>query len=78
MTIFQDIGNRAGKYLNDANWVNAVDHYGKIPAMDSLYGSLHTGKYDAGDTFALVAFDSKLPPDGNWRYLTPVEDVAGG
>jgi ABC-type branched-subunit amino acid transport system substrate-binding protein len=77
-TLLGDIGNRVGKYLNDANWVNTVDHYGKIPAMDSLYGSLHTGKYDAGDTFALVAFDSKLPPDGNWRYVTPVEDVPGG
>jgi hypothetical protein len=43
--------------------------------MDSLYGSLHTGKYDAGDTFALVAFDSKIGPEGDWRYLTPVEDV---
>ena len=77
-TLLEDIGNRVGKYLNDANWMNAVDNYGKIPAMDSQYGSLHTGKYDAGDTFALVQFDSKLPPDGNWRYLTPVEDVPGG
>jgi len=77
-TLLRDIGDRVGKYLNDANWVNVVDHYGQIPAMDSQYGSLHTGKYDAGDTFALVAFDSTLPPDGNWRYLTPVEDVPGG
>lgn len=75
LTLFQDIADRVGKYLDDANWVNVVDHYGNIPAMDSLYGSLHAGKYDAGDTFALVAFDSKIGPEGDWRYLTPVEDV---
>ena len=78
LTLFQDIADRVGTYLNDANWINTVDHYGNIPTMDSQYGSLHTGKYDAGDTFALVAFDSKIGPVGDWRYLTPVEDVPGG
>ena len=45
--------------------------------MQSIYGSIHAGKYDADDTFALVAFDSSIPPEGDWRYLTPVEDVSG-
>ncbi|HTD49406.1 MAG TPA: ABC transporter substrate-binding protein, partial [Acidimicrobiia bacterium] len=30
LTMLHDIGERVGTYLNDANWVNAVDHYGTI------------------------------------------------
>ena len=75
LTMFHDIGERAGKYLNNDNWINAVNNYGKIRVMVVKYGSLHTGKYDADDTFALVAFDSSIPPEGDWRYLTLVEDV---
>jgi ABC-type branched-subunit amino acid transport system substrate-binding protein len=78
LTMLHDIGERVGTYLNDANWVNAVDHYGTIRVMSALYGSLHVGKYDAGDTFALVAYDHTVGPVGNWRYLTPVQDVPGG
>jgi ABC-type branched-subunit amino acid transport system substrate-binding protein len=78
LTMLHDIGERAGKYLNNANWINAVNSYGKINIMVAEYGSLHTGKYDADDTFALVKFDSKIPPEGDWSYLTPVEDVPGG
>ncbi len=78
LTMFHDIAERVGKYLNTDNWRNVVDHYGKIRVMDSFYGSIHAGKYDADDTFALVAFDSSIPPVGNWRYLTDVQDVPGG
>jgi ABC-type branched-subunit amino acid transport system substrate-binding protein len=78
LTMFHDIAEHVGTYLNDPNWVNAVDHYGKIRDMQSLYGSLHTGKYDADDTFALVAFDHTIGKRGNWRYVTPVEDTPGG
>ena len=76
--MFKDIAEKAGPYLNDANWVKAVDNYGTIPVMDAEYGSIHTGKYDAGDTFALVAWDHSIGKEGDWRYLTPVEDVSGG
>lgn len=78
LTMFHDIGARAGKYLNNANWVNAVDNFGKIRDMQSLYASLHTGKYDADDTFALVAYDHTIGALGNWRYLTKVQDTPGG
>lgn len=78
LTMFQDIAGRVGRYLNNANWINVVNHYGKIRNMQSLYGSIHAGKYDSDDTFALVKWDQTIPPTGNWRYLTPVEDVAGG
>jgi len=46
--------------------------------MQSFYGSIHAGKYDADDTFALVAYDSSIPPQGDWKYLTDVTDVSGG
>jgi hypothetical protein len=78
LTMFRDVAERAGKYLNNANWINAVNNYGTIPVMSSRSGSLHQGKYDADDTAALVAFDTSIPPEGDWRYLTPVQDVAGG
>jgi hypothetical protein len=41
------------------------------------WASLHTGKYDSNDTFALVAFDSDAGTTGDWKALTPVEDIAG-
>ena len=53
ITMLHDIGERAGKYLNDENWINAVNNYGSIRTMSSKYGSIHTGKYDADDTYAL-------------------------
>ena len=77
LTMFHDIGERAGSYLNNASWVDAVDTFGKIRDMQSLYASLHTGKYDADDTFALVAYDHTVGSLGNWRYLTKVEDTPG-
>lgn len=77
LTIFKQIGDRVGKYLNDENWRNVVDHFGKIPVMQQIYGSIHAGKYDANDTFGLVSFDPTIPPEGDWKYLTPVEDVSG-
>jgi hypothetical protein len=75
--MFHDIGEKVGKYLNNANWINAVNNYGKIRVMVVKYGSLHTGKYDADDTAALVKFDSSIKPQGDWDYLSPVEDVSG-
>jgi ABC-type branched-subunit amino acid transport system substrate-binding protein len=77
LTMFKQIGDRVGQYLNNDNWRNVVDHFGKIPVMQSLYGSIHAGKYDADDTFGLVTFDPTIPPEGDWKYLTPVEDVSG-
>jgi ABC-type branched-subunit amino acid transport system substrate-binding protein len=77
LSMFHDIGERVGKYLNSENWRNVVDHFGKIRLLNSLYGSIHAGKYDANDTFALVAYDSSIPPVGNWRYLTEVKDLGG-
>jgi hypothetical protein len=75
---FQEIGNRVGKNLNDANWVRTVNHYGAIRDVGAgQYASLHTGKYDDNDTFRLEQFNSTLGPKGDWKPLTPLEDVPG-
>jgi hypothetical protein len=31
------------------------------------WASLHTGKYDANDTFGLAAFDSSTGTTGDWK-----------
>jgi hypothetical protein len=76
LTLFQEIGNRVGKNLNDKNWVHTVDHYGPIRDYGAgQYASLHTGKYDDNDTFRLEEFDSKLGPQGEFKAMTKLEDV---
>jgi hypothetical protein len=76
LTLFQEIGDRVGKNLNDKNWIHAVDHYGPIRDYGAgQYASLHTGKYDDNDTFRLEEFDSKLGPQGEFKALTKLEDV---
>jgi ABC-type branched-subunit amino acid transport system substrate-binding protein len=78
MSLFDDIATKAGKNLNDATWVNAVNHYGEIVNRGSgQYSSLHTGKYDVDDSFHLQSFDSSIKPDGDWKSLTPVENITG-
>ncbi len=78
VTMFHDIATKAGPYLNDADWVNAVNHYGPITDRGAgQYASLRVGKYDANDTFRLEAFDSSIPPTGNWKPLTPLENITG-
>jgi hypothetical protein len=77
VTMFQDIATRIGKDLNIANWTTTVNNFGPIQVMNTDFASLHTGKYDADDTYGLVQFDSNLKPIGDWRHLTPIEDVSG-
>jgi len=77
VTMFATIAKRVGKNLNNANWISTVNNFGPIPIMNTDYASLHTGKYDADDTFGLVAFDPNIPPIGQWRHVTPTEDVSG-
>ncbi len=78
MSMFHDIAAKAGKNLNNATWVNAVNHYGEIVNRGSgQFSSLHTGKYDVDDSFHLQSFDSSIKPDGDWKSLTPVENITG-
>jgi ABC-type branched-subunit amino acid transport system substrate-binding protein len=76
---FETIAAKAGKTLDNSTWKKAVDTMGPMDAQLVLgkWASLHKGKYDANDTFGLVAFDSSVGTTGDWKALTPVEDVAG-
>jgi ABC-type branched-subunit amino acid transport system substrate-binding protein len=78
LSLFKDVATKAGKYLNAANWVHAVNTFGTITNRGGgPYASLHTGKYDFDDTFLLQEFDPTIKPDGNWKALTPYENVPG-
>jgi ABC-type branched-subunit amino acid transport system substrate-binding protein len=79
ITMFRDIATRVGPNLNNANWQTTVDHFGRIDNRGSgLFSSLHKGKYDAEDNFRLETFDSSSGARGDWRALTPVQNVPGG
>ena len=76
-TFFATIAKRVGKYLNNANWVNTVDNFGPIDDTSTIYASIHRGKYDADDTYGLVAYDPSIGADGDWSHVTPAENVSG-
>ena len=75
VTMFQDIAEHIGKHLNNANWTSTVNDLGPVKVMNTDFATLHAGKYDADDTFGLVAFDPGIAPKGDWRHVTPTENV---
>jgi len=78
LTMFHDIGERVGKYLNNTNWQYTVDHFGPITNRGSgPYSSLTAGKYSADDNWRLQVWDSSIPPSGNWKGITKLEDITG-
>jgi len=78
MTMFHDIGQRVGQYLNNTNWVYTVDNFGPITNRGSgPYSSLHTGKYSADDNWRLQSFDPTLGQEGLWKPITPLQDITG-
>ncbi len=74
---FAEIAQKVGQYLNNDNWVRTVDTFGPIDDVGTLYASIHAGKYDADDTYGLVAFDPTIGEAGDWRHVTPVQNVSG-
>jgi hypothetical protein len=78
VTMFKLIADRVGKNLNIANWTAAVNNFGPINVPSTSYASLHAGKYDADDTYGLVAYDPTIGAAGDWKQLTPVRNVSGG
>jgi hypothetical protein len=76
-SFFATIAKKVGPYLNADNWVRTVDNFGPIDDTSTLYASVHKGKYDADDTYGLVAFDPTVGAAGDWRHVTPVQDVTG-
>ena len=77
-TMFADIAKHVGKNLNNTNWTNTVNTFGPVKVMNTDCASLHAGKYDADDTYGLVAFDPTIKPNGDWKHVTPTENVSGG
>ncbi|MDQ1382336.1 MAG: hypothetical protein QOJ71_3055 [Actinomycetota bacterium] len=76
-TFFATIARRVGPFLNDTNWVNTVNDFGAIDDTSTIYASIHEGKYDADDTYGLVAYDPKVGDAGDWKHVTPVQNVSG-
>jgi ABC-type branched-subunit amino acid transport system substrate-binding protein len=78
VNFFATIAERVGPDLNNDNWVRTVDNFGPVDDTSTVYASLHKGKYDADDTYGLVAYDHTIGDAGDWRRITPVQDVGGG
>jgi hypothetical protein len=76
-TFFATIAKRVGNSLNDANWVKTVNDFGAIDDTSTIYASIHRGKYDADDTYGLVAYDPTVGDAGDWKHVTPVQNVSG-
>jgi hypothetical protein len=77
VTMFRLIAARVGKNLNNANWTATVNNFATIDIPSTDFASLHTGKYDADDTYGLVAYDPTIGEAGDWKQLTPVKNVSG-
>ncbi len=75
--MFATIATRVGPGLNNENWTRTVNTFGPIDVTSTIYASLHDGKYDADDTYGLVAYDPTIPETGDWHAVTPVQDVSG-
>src|SRR5207244_2666844 len=56
---------------------DAVNNKVNTPLVGSSAGTLHTDKYDANDAYALVAFDPTAGTSGDWKQLTPIQNVGG-
>jgi ABC-type branched-subunit amino acid transport system substrate-binding protein len=78
LTMFHDIGERVGQYLNAPNWIDTVNNFGPIENRGSgPYSSLHAGKYAADDNWRLQEYDSSLGNTGLWKAVTPLQDITG-
>jgi ABC-type branched-subunit amino acid transport system substrate-binding protein len=77
VSLFAQIVQRMGAYPNADNWIATVNTMGKvIDRGGGPYASLHTGKYDMGDTFVLQQFSSTEPPQGNWKNVGTYQNIS--
>jgi hypothetical protein len=78
LALLQQIGDRVGRDLNADRWAAAVNSYGPIRDVGGgQFASLRAGKYDTNDTYRLETFDSSIPPHGQWRPATPLQNITG-
>ncbi|MEY2433817.1 MAG: hypothetical protein QOC92_3542 [Acidimicrobiaceae bacterium] len=75
LDLFKQIAEKAGPNLTNDTWIAAVNGFGKIKLNRSPFGSLHQGKYDADDAARLVAFDSAVPANGDFKPLSELKDI---
>jgi ABC-type branched-subunit amino acid transport system substrate-binding protein len=76
LSILKQVAENAGADLTNDSWVNAVDNFGAIKLATTQIASLSQGKYDADNGFRLAAWDSSLPPNGDFKPLSPeLQDV---
>jgi substrate-binding family protein len=75
LKLFKQVAEKAGPNLTNATWRSAIDSIGEIN-LGLPYASLHAGKYDADDSFRLVAFDSTFGTRGDFKPLSPIQDAS--
>jgi ABC-type branched-subunit amino acid transport system substrate-binding protein len=75
LTMFKAIAEKVGPNLTTKNWQKTVNSFGTIDLPSDKYASLCTGKYGAEDDFQLVAYDSSIGSNGDWKSLTAIKDV---
>jgi branched-chain amino acid transport system substrate-binding protein len=71
LAFFKYVAEKVGPYLNNENWVQAIDNLGEIDNVipGTTYASMHTGKYDASDDSGLAAFDQTI---GDFKLTTEI------
>jgi ABC-type branched-subunit amino acid transport system substrate-binding protein len=69
MKFFKLIADKIGKYLNNENWIQAVDNFGPIDIVAQPKSSLGKGKYDASDSASLSKYDSTAGAQGDWATV---------
>ncbi len=69
LKFFKTIADKVGKYLNNANWVDAVNNFGEITIVATPKATLGTDKYDASDGAQLVEFDPAAGTSGDWKVV---------
>jgi phosphotransferase system HPr-like phosphotransfer protein len=74
--MFQQIAEKSGPNPTNTTWASAVDGFGKINVVGEAFASIGKGKYDADNGFRLGAFDSTIPPQGDWKALSPLVDAS--
>ncbi len=69
LQFFKTIADKVGKYLNNANWVDAVNNFGAITIVATPKATLGKDKYDASDGANLAEFDPTAGTAGDWKLV---------
>jgi hypothetical protein len=70
LKFFKAIADRIGPYLNNENWINAVNNFGAIPVVATAQASLGKDKYDASDSATLHEWDPTAGTAGDWKAVS--------